>query len=251
MWDIYEGSPKDKARVLGNKLLTDTVGGSSVPASKDLILKLMGGSIDWHPKFTNIKGGKGGGGSTDTRYIKPKEITPGDREALPPADEPVVDKPVVPASGERPPEPGPNPFPYVAANYVPKTAPKEERERYEYEFAEYQKWIQRKNAYNNWVKKQKELANAYTGAHFGSATQAIVGERGPEILNLPGGSYVQPNHTLMNTMRQGSGTSTTVETKTIVKQPIEVKIGEREFKRLVLEIVNDEIRHKVPQLSEF
>ena len=50
------------------------------------------------------------------------------------------------------------------------------------------------------------------GTSFAPGGMAVVGERGPELVNLPRGSQVTPNHRLGN----ASGNGVTIEAMTII-----------------------------------
>ena len=86
------------------------------------------------------------------------------------------------------------------------------------------------------------------GGMLGAGDYGLVGERGPELLRMPVRSFVQPNHNLINMLSQnmmqpsvevigGSGSRDLT---------VKLQIGTRDLKEVVLEIVNEELRHKSP-----
>lgn len=74
----------------------------------------------------------------------------------------------------------------------------------------------------------------------------LVGERGPEILNLRGGGSIRANHSLVGDMVRRSSAPVQQVAPTVVHIDGEVvlKLGDRELKRVVLEIVSNELRNK-------
>ena len=102
-----------------------------------------------------------------------------------------------------------------------------------------------------------DTVREYLGGPISTNKTALVGERGPELVKLPGGSYVQPNHSLTNLLAErprygfgGDHTGSSMETGSAHQTyEIYLTLEGRVLTKYVLEVMNNEIRKKLPRLN--
>ena len=103
----------------------------------------------------------------------------------------------------------------------------------------------------------EDLSDAARGLNVPFTDHILVGERGPEIVRIPGGSRIRPTHNLAaqimsagfsssygNTATNGTAQSNRSSNSSPKEFTIKLDIDGRTFKEVVVEIVNDEVRQK-------